>query len=159
MSQLRTNSIVPVGGIPAGASGGGIIQVVSSLYTSDFSWTSSSGIDVTGFSASMACASSSSKVLIVCQGSLYSNTSAQEMMMRIRIGASTYTNWVTRSYNAGSGIGGNAVLQHLYSPASTSSITYQVQVMTHTGGTCYMNRDFYGNNNNQSNITLYEISG
>ena len=29
MSQLKVNSIVPVGGLPAGATGGGIIQTVT----------------------------------------------------------------------------------------------------------------------------------
>ena len=158
MSQLQCNSIVPVGGIPAGASGGGIVQVVSTLYTTDFSFSSTTAVDVTSFSASMACRNTSNKVLIQCQGSIHGLSSSQEQMMRIKIGASTYTNWVTCRWSSGSGLGGNAYLQHLYSPASTSSITYQVQVMTHTGGTCYMNRDFYSNNNNQSNITLLEIS-
>lgn len=33
MSQIRTNSIVPSGGVPAGADGGGIIQVVENNTT------------------------------------------------------------------------------------------------------------------------------
>jgi len=39
MSQVRTNSIVPAGGIPGGASGGGIIQCVSTTKTDIFSST------------------------------------------------------------------------------------------------------------------------
>jgi len=159
MSQLRTNSIVPVGGVPAGASGGGIIQVVSTNFTTDFAFSSSSAIDVTNFSATITPRSTSSKIIAICQASIYSLTAQQEMMMRLKIGSSNFTSFVTRSYNASSGIGGNCVIQHLDSPASTSSRTFQVQVMTHTGNSCFMNRDFYGNNNNQSNITLYEISG
>jgi hypothetical protein len=159
MSQIRTNSIVPAGGVPAGASGGGIIQIVSVNYTSDFSFTSTVGVNVTSFNASMACRTTSSKVLIVVEGSLHNNSANQEMMMRVDINSGTFTNWVTRPYTNYSGIGGNVTLVYLHSPASTSSITYQVQVMTHNGGTCYMNRDFYGNVNQQSNITLYEISG
>jgi hypothetical protein len=53
MSQLRTNSIVPVGGIPAGASGGGIIQVVQTQYTSSFDTSSSTFVDVTNFTATI----------------------------------------------------------------------------------------------------------
>jgi hypothetical protein len=159
MSQLKVNSIVPSGGLPAGASGGGIIQVVNTPYTSDFYFNSSSAVDVTSFNTSMACTSTNSKVLIICQASMYNNSANQEMMLRVKIGASTYTNWVSRSYNTASGIGGNVTLVHLYSPASTSSITYQVQVLAHNGGNCYMNRDFDGVNNQASSITLYEISG
>ena len=33
MSELRTNSIVPKNGIPAGAAGGGIIQVMTANLT------------------------------------------------------------------------------------------------------------------------------
>jgi hypothetical protein len=159
MSQLKVNSIVPAGGLPAGASGGGIIQLVSTNYTSDFSFNSTSGVDVTSFNASMACRTTSSKVLIVCICSMYNLSANQEMMMRVDINSGTFTNWVSRPYNTASGIGGNVCLVYLHSPASTSSITYQVQVKTHNGGNCYVNRDFNGTNNQQSNITLYEISG
>jgi hypothetical protein len=47
MSQLRTNSIVPVGGIPAGASGGGIIQVVDASTSTATSTTSTIPFDST----------------------------------------------------------------------------------------------------------------
>ena len=40
MSQLKVNSIVPVGGLPSGASGGGIIQVVQAVKTNTASTTS-----------------------------------------------------------------------------------------------------------------------
>ena len=159
MSQIKVNSIVPSGGLPAGASGGGIIQTVTASYTSDFSFSSTSGVDVTGFNASMACRTTSSKVLVVCICSLYNLTASREMMMRVDINSGTFTDWVSRPYNTASGISGNVALVHLHSPASTSSITYQVQVMTHSGGTCYVNRDFNGNNNQSNTLTLLEISG
>jgi hypothetical protein len=47
MSQLRTNSIVPAGGIPAGASGGGIIQIVDASTTTATSTTSTIPFDST----------------------------------------------------------------------------------------------------------------
>ena len=37
MSQIKVNSIVPAGGLPSGATAGGIIQVVQSVKTDDFS--------------------------------------------------------------------------------------------------------------------------
>ena len=65
MSQLRTNSIVPVGGIPAGASGGGIIQVVQTVKTDDASTTSNSYTDITGLSVTITPRSTSNKILII----------------------------------------------------------------------------------------------
>ena len=133
MSELRTNKIYPRDGLPAGASGGGIIQVVNATYTSDFSFTSTGGVDVTDFNASMACRSNSNKVLIVCVCSLYNLSTNQEIMMRVDINSGTYTDWVSRPYSTNSGISGNLCLVHLHSPESTNSITYQVQVKTHNG--------------------------
>ena len=40
MSQIKVDSIVPSGGLPAGSSGGGIIQIVSATKTDAFSSTS-----------------------------------------------------------------------------------------------------------------------
>jgi formyltetrahydrofolate synthetase len=44
-ATLRTDSILPVGGLPGGASGGGIVQVVSTQKTNIFTTTSVSYVD------------------------------------------------------------------------------------------------------------------
>jgi hypothetical protein len=64
MSQLRTNSIVPVGGIPAGASGGGVVQIVegSTITQVESSFSSETNL---GLSASITPRSSSNKILIM----------------------------------------------------------------------------------------------
>jgi len=65
MSQVRTNSLVPVGGIPAGASGGGIIQCVYALKTDTQSFANNSSFnDISGLSVSITPRSSSNKVLV-----------------------------------------------------------------------------------------------
>ena len=43
MSQLKVNSIVPVGGLPAGATAGGIIQIVQTKKTDTASNSTASG--------------------------------------------------------------------------------------------------------------------
>ena len=43
MSQLKVNSIVPAGGLPSGATGGGIIQIVQTKKSDTASNITSSG--------------------------------------------------------------------------------------------------------------------
>ncbi|BCV08527.1 MAG: hypothetical protein CM15mL8_070 [Caudoviricetes sp.] len=54
MSQLKVNSIVPVGGLPSGASGG-IIQVVQTVKTDTMSTSGTGGSyqDITGLSVTI----------------------------------------------------------------------------------------------------------
>ena len=64
MSQLKVNSIVPVGGAPSGG-GGGIIQTVTTLKTDATSTTSSSFVDVSGMSRTITPVFASSKIQVV----------------------------------------------------------------------------------------------
>ena len=64
MSQLKVNSIVPVGGLPSGANGG-IIQVIQSTKTDQTSTTSALSSNVaSGLSVTITPSSSSNKILI-----------------------------------------------------------------------------------------------
>ena len=69
MSQLKVNSIVPVGGLPSGATAGGVIQTVTASTTTQVSQSYSSEgtitttITDTGLSASITPSSNSSKIL------------------------------------------------------------------------------------------------
>ena len=63
MSQLKVNSIVPVGGLPSGANGG-IIQTIQTVKTDTFSTNNSGFTDVTGLSATITPSSNSNKVLV-----------------------------------------------------------------------------------------------
>ena len=67
MSQIKVNSIVPVGGLPAGASGGGIIQIVQTVITDTKSYTANANTyaDMPGFNCTITPSSSSNKVMIV----------------------------------------------------------------------------------------------
>ena len=72
MSELRTNKIYPRDGLPAGATAGGVIQVVevTNDTTTTFSNTASS-FTATGFSATITPTSSSNKILVMVSTSIY----------------------------------------------------------------------------------------
>ena len=63
MSQLKVNSIVPVGGLTSGANGG-IIQVVQTAKTDTASTTSNSLSDL--MTATITPSSNSNKILLLC---------------------------------------------------------------------------------------------
>ena len=66
MSQLKVNSIVPVGGL-SGSANGGIIQVVSVAKTDTFTTTAaiSSPAAITGMACTITPSSNSNKILIL----------------------------------------------------------------------------------------------
>ena len=62
-SELRVDRIVPYDGVPSGG-GGGIIQVKNTIKTDSFTTTSTSSVDITGFSATITPKFSTSKILV-----------------------------------------------------------------------------------------------
>lgn len=174
MSQLRTNSIVPVGGIPVGASGGGIIQVVSTNKVDTFSTTSTSFTDVTGLNVSITPRSTNNKILIFV--SLSYSLSGDSGFMRVTRNG-TAIGGGTAVGNRQSALGDTAgepnsnwtdttVASAKYvfdTPSSTSSLTYQVQILT-TGNTRKINTnntdsDSSGRARLSSQIIAMEVSG
>jgi hypothetical protein len=163
MSQLRTNSIVPVGGIPAGASGGGIIQVVQATTTSQFTTGSTSFVDITGLSVSITPRSTNNKVLIIANVSYSTSSSSFNTFLQLARGGSALSGANGATGFAGGRndgvIGPWAAISYLDSPASTSSTTYSVQVRT-DGATAVVNRRGSDTSNTfASQIILMEVSG
>ena len=164
---LYTNSILPSDGLPAGASGGGIIQVVSTQKTDTFITSSTSFVDITGVSASITPRSTSNKVFITMSflgSSSNGNTSSYRLFRGTTNIAVPDTNaagggWHGGHYVAGTGHGQIHAFSWLDSPATTSSTTYKVQ-MRRDGGTGYIGRhpgnDTY---NGVLQFTLMEVSG
>jgi len=145
MSQLRTNSIVPVGGIPAGASGGGIIQIVSVTKTDDFSTSTNAngGVAVTGLSASITPRSSSNKILVqagLCLNTLPGYSGGMSLYRggtQIGTGVRTSDSSTPLQQKVSSFIYSNSNNPHIFgqlyvsfldSPSTTSSTTYSVNV-------------------------------
>jgi len=154
MSQIKVNSIIPVGGVPTGG-GGGIIQIKQTIKKDVFSTSISSNTNSgdTGLNVSITPTSTSSKILISAQvcGSL----SGQDTMgLNLFNGGSLVTDAqgdadgsrgraavIGLSESAG-GMAQVLAFNYLHSPASTSEQTYQIRLIYFSGAstTMYMNR-------------------
>ena len=165
MSVLRTNKIYPRDGLPAGASGGGIIQTVTANDTTSTTLNSTTYAD-TGLSASITPTSSSNKILI------YLTIPAQAYRAALEPGAGLrllrggtqiieypYAYTMEAAPSANSRVFFTYVFnsQYLDSPATTSSVTYKVQGKVYT--TANSSQLIYNQNNSASTMTLMEVSG
>ncbi len=159
---------------------GAVLQVVSTDYTGTFSTTSTSPVDVTGFSATITPTSASSKILLMVSvafggandiypyvlvkrngTSLSTGTSASGNQINIFLGG-YFTNLGTMTYGMH-----QFSKNFLDSPSSTSALTYQIQLANPykaIGQTGFINRQENDSNNvfvqfPTSTITLLEIAG
>jgi len=136
MSQIRTNSLVPAGGIPAGASGGGIIQCVQSTSTSLTTGSSNTYV-VCPATVSITPRSSSNKVMVMFNFSVSANASSNDITARIKrdttvIGQNTAAGYnVNGIYSQGTAdsnwFGSGYSICYLDSPGTTSSVTYSAE--------------------------------
>ena len=180
MSELRTNRIIPRDGLPSG-SAGGIIQIRQTLKTDSFNTNSQNLVDITGMSVSITPTRSDSKILVQVHLSFGGDDNMYGQVRLVRdpgdqtVGGSTAVSGNQRigtfGVNTPNGANGqykmySAECQILDSPATTSTLTYKLQVAsTNTGGNYfYLNRP--SNNDNQqyiiggsSTITVMEVSG
>ena len=173
MSQLKVDSIVPRGGLPSGASGG-IIQVVSTTKTDEFTTTSSSFTDITGLNVTITPQSSSSKILVLF-GVFGSNSSSGSRwavrLVRastaIAIGDAASNRVRCTGSSETSGGGGNMKCfsgNHLDSPSTTSATTYKFQGAAVDGNTLKINSsvadtDISSYPRTASYITVLELGG
>ena len=176
MSQLKVNSIVPVGGLPSG-SNGGIIQVKQTVKTDTFSTSSSSLTDVTGLSVAITPSSNANKVLVqvnlgMVSGDQVAYAGFQVLRGSTQIGKGT-TGTGSRinvsfvaNHNRDSDWNseGGVFYQFLDSPATTSETTYKLQVLSgYLSKTIDINRshpDDDGGYNQRpiSSITVMEVT-
>ena len=153
-SELRVDKIIPTDGVPTGG-GGGIIQVKQTLKTDSFHTTSQSYTDITGMTISITPKFNTSKILLQCNiqfgGALNLYAPVRLLRGSTHIGQSTVysggqTN-ATFSLNL-TDVSGTAsqykifstVYQILDSPATTSEVTYKLQVSSWVGRNFYINR-------------------
>ena len=153
-SELRVDKIIPTDGVPTGG-GGGIIQVKQTLKTDSFHTTSQSYTDITGMTISITPKFNTSKILLQCNiqfgGALNLYAPVRLLRGSTHIGQSTVysggqTN-ATFSLNL-TDVSGTAsqykifstVYQILDSPATTSAVTYKLQVSSWVGRNFYINR-------------------
>jgi len=183
MSELRTNRIVPRDGLPAGATAGGLIQVVQVVSKNKFQYSGTdTWTDITGLSATITPTRSDSKVMIElamnmgCPNNRHINLRMERNGSALA-GASGDNTGVTNqqevfyyyySENAhGEEDQRHVTLKYIDSPATTSAVTYNPAVYLWNGQgsvTFYTNR---ANNNSNtgyygssiSTITLTELTG
>ena len=182
MSQIKVNSIIPVAGVPTGG-GGGIIQVKQTVKTDAFSFSASATGNTSGgvsgdvSTVSLACSSTSHKVLIrVVLNASHENDSRIGVLLcadGTQIDGALGTGRGSRSRVSAStmpaGSAHTTVMfghEYLHSPSSTSSITYSYRVVNLDGTASrvvYVNRSESDANAAytpvaQSVITVMEVS-
>ena len=174
MSQIKVDSIVPSGGLASGSSGG-IIQVRSVIKTDTFQTSSGSFVDITGLSVSITPQSTSSKILIQVhitgdgrEGQSRANFRLLRGSTAICIGdtaggraRSTFS--IYRASDSQSTE--SASMTFLDNPATTSAVTYKMQMVSgNNAGNVSVNRaytwsDAFAHAATVSTITVMEVSG
>ena len=176
-SQLRVDKILPVDGAPTGG-GGGVIQVVQKLFTTQFTSSVYAYADVTGFSVDITPKFNTSKILCFghISGQGTSNTRALYRLLRtisggsgVPLGEGTGSignrapciGTIYRTDDESAETFGYSVLD---SPATTNSINYKIQISNgNNADQGYVNRsstwsDAYAHGAPASSLTLMEIS-
>ena len=169
MSQLKVNSIVPVGGLPGTASGGGIIQTVA-VHKSDTSSTTSTSFTDTGLEATITPQSNSSKILIVSDAKMgmASGNIGYVGLFRgsTQICLGDTNSSKIRCYADFDGSSAShdscvASVVFLDSPATTSATTYKIRMRGNNGNTVRLNVSGSDRSSNDgtfgSNLILFEI--
>ena len=122
-----------------GASGGKILQVVTTFFQGDFSTSSTSFVDATGHSVTITPSSASSKILVFYDAYIYHSTAGGTREINL-LRDSTTINQPSAGTNPASAQtylsayeNGRTGFHHLDSPATTSAVTYKIQVKTDRG--------------------------
>jgi hypothetical protein len=175
MSQIKVDSIVPSGGLPSGSSGG-IIQVRSTVKTDTFQTTSSSFTDITGLSVSITPQSTSNKILILVNLTGDGRAGQARANFRLMRGSTAICIGDSAGNRPRSTFGiydptddhtaDNASMTFLDSPATTSAVTYKMQMQNGNaeGSNVSVNRAYSWSDSvahpaTTSSITVMEVSG
>ena len=155
MSELRTNRIVPRGGLPSGSSGG-VIQVKQSLYSTHATYTNTDFAALSGFTCAITPTRADSKILITLNLCVEVRSASIICMQLTRGGSSLFTN-LGGMRGDGTAQGGYVSMTYLDSPASTSALTYGVE--TKSSNSTYAINNYIGSGPTNSFLTLMEVSG
>lgn len=164
LTTASSGQSIPKAALPTGS----ILQVLQSAKTDVFSTTSTSFVDVTGMSITITPNFTSSKILILIDAQV-SNSGLDATMVKVLrnstdifIGDAAGSRIRTSSSKSfvASGMESASII-YLDSPATTSAITYKLQ-MRLGSGTAYLNRSGADTDNSAhpraaSSITVMEI--
>ncbi len=171
---VLTSAGVPSSAMPAGS----VLQVLQAVKTDVFSATATAGswIDITGLSVSITTASASSKILVFADVALGTSGDAtgQPFLRLVRNSTAIYigdASGIRVQAMSGNSVYGTGIIYkhqkqngvYLDSPASSSSITYKLQLGVTASVTSYVNRNGYDANRWEdarlaSSITIMEIA-
>ena len=148
--------------------GGEIInQIQSTKYTTaqTFSSISVGSWQTTGLTLSITPTSASNRILVMMSavGAPNYTTSNGGMQFRIDRDGTDITGVTANNVSSASNgerLTPNVGYMYLDSPATTSAVTYTLQVTAHTGTvTLYLNRNYNQSSGFSSTLTLMEVSG
>ena len=127
------------------AGGGKVLQVIQTVKTDTFTTSSTSLVDITGYSATITPSSATSKVLILAsvqfgiqenQGQSYFQLVRGSTAIALGDAAGSRTPTTAQGAPAQVYIMNNYALMYLDSPATTSATTYKIQTKATSGTTC-----------------------
>ena len=141
------------------AGAGKILQVVQTVKSNIFTTASSSFVDVTGLSASITPSSSSNKILCVVNIGIGSDSAGADNLVRVVRGSTKIVPNDTLVRTDSTSICINWNISLLDSPATTSSTTYKVQILSESTSTVKVNsRNSEVAIDGISTITLMEVA-
>ena len=171
-SELRVDKIIPTTGAPTGG-GGGIVQIKSTHITASFQTQSETYTDITGHSVTITPKFNTSKILIDYRVSwMHTSSNGASATLRLlrngtNIGVPVATDdrmgILTLSTDSNGNMS-NSSINYLDSPATTSAITYKIQIHLDSaggsGGHIFGINHWPPNDNYRgtSSITAYEVS-
>lgn len=174
-SELRVDRIIPTSGVPTNG-GGSIIQIVQETKTDTASVTGATFGDV-GLSATITPKFSSSKILVMIQANISASV-GYDMKARLMRGSTPIhigdaasnrprvTTTISQTYSTTLNYSSDqAIITYLDSPATSSAVTYKLQLASYTTYVIYINRtgadldtaEYDGRG--ASSIVLMEVSG
>ena len=171
-SELRVDKIVPTTGAPTGG-GGGIVQIKSTHITASFQTQSETYTDITGHSVTITPKFNTSKILIDYRVSwMHTSSNGASATLRLlrngtNIGVPVATDdrmGILVLATDSNGNMSNSSINYLDSPATTSAITYKIQIHLDSaggsGGHIFGINHWPPNDNYRgtSSITAYEVS-
>jgi hypothetical protein len=156
--------------VPTAATAGAVLQIVSTTKTTVFSMASATFATVTGLTATITPSSNTSKILVMATVSGVGtdvsgagDTGYQILRDSTAIALNTdssqqrFTGQLSRRATGSAAASVFSATNFLDSPATTSAVTYAIQVRSHVASTVYVNRDADGTGS-VSSITLFEVS-
>lgn len=146
-------------------SGQVIVQIAQTFKADIFTTTSTSYTDVTGLSVNITPTSSSNRILVFAQVSC--GASGDDGLVRLVRDSTVIGNGTGGSVDNGFAMFSasylnqpySCVINFLDSPATTSAITYKIQVLNRSSTTTVNRRGANASFGTSSQITVMEISG